>query len=262
VRADLRGVTASLEATFSCRAGEAKVSSSPPLELRGPFAERDDPPLFMLKNVTAGVFAGDRYDVTLRAEGGARVRVAAPSATKVHAMPDGCAVSRLTIEAETGSLVVYGPAPLILHRDSDFRQSTRICVAPGATAIFCEVIAFGRLASGERLALRRFSSELSVMVTDGETYHECFTLEPGEDAYAIDSALGGYGALGTLVAAGVDEALANEIRSRLPELPGSYAGVSALPAGGGLIVKVLAARMGAAVEVLRAAERAILAIRR
>jgi hypothetical protein len=39
----------------------------------------------------------------------------------------------------------------------------------------------------------------------------------------------------------------------------SYAGVCTLPARGGLIVKLLAARMDAAVEVLRAAERPILA---
>lgn len=218
-------------------------------------------PLYLLKNVTAGVFAGDCYDVTLRAEAGARVRVASASASRVCEMPDGEAESSLTIEAAAGSLVVYGPAPVILQAGADFRQSARICAAPGATVVFSEIVAFGRLASGERMAFRRFQNELTFMSAGDATpaYVERFTLSPADDAEAIDAALGGYGALGTLVYLGTDDdALAGYVRSSLPEMPGAYAGATALPSHRGVIVKVLASRPQAGFELLKAAEAAIL----
>lgn len=264
MRASSLAVAASLEATFSSARGVARVSASPPLELRGPFREVGELPLYILKNVTAGVFSGDHYDVTLRAESGARVRVNTASAAKVCEMPGGQADCRLTIEAEAGSIMRYGPAPMILQAGSDFSQTTQIQVATGATLVYSEVVAFGRLARGECLAFRRFSNELSVVIAGdaAPTYAERFTLcNPGAGG-TVGQALSGYGVLGTLIYLGPDsEALAGYLHVRLTEGPGAFGGATTLPAHQGVIVKVLASSLQTALEVLKASEATILSWR-
>jgi urease accessory protein len=250
VPADLRGVSASLEATFAISPGGVQVSASSPLELRGPFFAAADPPLFLLRNVTAGILAGDRYNVSLRSERGARVSVANTSATKVYAMPGGHAESFLSIDLAAGSYLAYTPAPVILQAGADLVQATRILVAEEATLVYSEVVVLGRLASGERCAFGRFASELSVSRAgcEGPGYLERFTLRPAWDS--IDGVLGGYGVVGTVlvIGPGVQSSYAQET---LDALDGCYAGASELPCGG-LIVRVLADRSDAALQAVEA----------
>ena len=66
----------------------ACVSARAPLELRGPFIA-DGLSSYYLRNITAGVLAGDAYRVDVTAEAGTAVRVAASSATKVYACTGG-----------------------------------------------------------------------------------------------------------------------------------------------------------------------------
>jgi len=261
VPADVSSVSAGLSATFTS-GGAPRVQSTPPLELRGPFRETDGLPLFLLRNVTAGVFAGDRYDVRLACGPGARVRVSTPSAAKVYAMPHGHAESHLTIEAGERSVVSYAPAPTILQAGCDYRQTTAVTIAAGAVALVREVVSFGRLASGERLAFRRFRSGVSItrVGASSPAYIERYTLAPADAGPQIDYALRGSGVLGTLIAAGVDAAgLIGPLRTRFDKL-GCQAGITALPHGAGLVLKVLAERADFSLGALHAAESAILEI--
>lgn len=261
--ADLAGVRATLEATFSAGAESPRVFSSPALQLRGPFSAGDGLPLFLLKNVTAGVFAEDRYDVSLTATPGARVRVSTTSATKVHSMPGGRAESHLSLNAGEGSCIVYDPAPLILQAGSDLHQTTRIVAAPGATAAVSDIVVFGRLARGERFAFRRFSNELSISRSAdlAPFFRKRFVLAPAENGAAIEAAMGGYGVLGTLIAInpGALQTL-DDVRARLVMTDGCYGGAGVLPGDEGVIVQVLASRPDAARSALRMAETAVLGL--
>lgn len=244
------GVTATLTATMPAGECVARVATTSPLELRGPFGgERTH----LLINTTAGVFGCDRYDVTLRAEPGARFRISSPSAQKVYSMPAGQGESRLTIEAAGGSEIVYLPAQVILQAGADFRQAVRIDVGRGARVIFGEVVALGRLASGERLAFRNFSSELAIAREGGAPgYFERYSLTPGEDA-RLDDALAGFGVMGTLVAVGVSADIGG-LRQVIGRA-NAWAGISRLRWEDAVVVKVLADRMDAASAVLDTAGR-------
>jgi urease accessory protein len=261
VPADLAGVRGTLEATFSGGPESPRVMTSAPLQLRGPFPSSDGLPLFLLKNVTAGVLAEDRYNVTLIATPGARARVSTASATKVHAMRHGRAEMRLSVRAEEGSCIIYDPAPVILQAGSDIHQATRIVAEPGATAVVSDVVVFGRLARGERFAFRRFSSDLSIRrCAEAPPYHsKRFVLTPDHDRAGIEAAMGDHGVLGTLIAAAPGAARnLDRIRSRLSTSDHYYAGASVLPGDEGVIVQVLASRPDAALQALLAAESAIL----
>jgi urease accessory protein len=167
----------------------------------------------------------------------------------VFEMPAGRAETHLKIEAEAGSLMMYGPAPTILQSGSDFSQSTRIQAATDASVVYSEVIAFGRLARGEHVAFRRFHTDLSVSVGGAPVYHERFVLCPGSGA-ALEGELAGHGVMGTLVCISGDSGLVAYVRHGLTRSE-IHGGASGLPGGVGCIVKVLGPTLQALTQVLQ-----------
>ena len=182
-------VHARLEAHFT--PSGARVVTESPLELRGPFY-RDAARSYFLRNVTAGIFAGDAYRIDATAEAGSTVRIASSSATKVHAMPSGHASLEVNLLAEPGSTLVWGPHATILQSDSDLRQGLDVSLASGARVLLAEVLVLGRVARGERCAFRRFESELTVSDGCRMLYEERYVLTPGKP---LSEALAGYGAV-------------------------------------------------------------------
>jgi urease accessory protein len=235
------GVRGSLHALFSSSA--ADIEARPPLELRGPFVRDGAAPSYYLNNVTTGVFAGDEYDVALRAEAGARATVTSPAATKVHAMPAGSALSRLTLEALPGSDLRYLPQPAILQCDSDYAQHTEIVAHEDARVAFADTVVLGRLAAGERLAFRRFSSRLRIRgrAVDRPFYEGRYTLEPTAAGCDLEAALAAYGVLITVIVLGRDAEPLLDLAPDLPSGEACYAGIDRLPGDRGVILRALAA---------------------
>ena len=241
-------------------AGPALRRVEAPLDLRGPFT---DPagryptrrPSFLLRNATAGVFAGDVYDVRLRTAPGATATVGSPSATQVYASVGPAASTRLRLEAEPGSSLYFVPKPTILHAAAKLDQSIELICHPGAALFFTEILVLGRLAMGERLAFERFQSQLQLRRPNGTVlFEERYTLEPQVDSHALEVAINGAGAITPIVLTGVRDlsATRERIAARLDALPDCSAGADELPDGAGLIVRGLAADARAAVGLIRA----------
>ncbi len=218
--------------------------TTPPLELRGPFLDDSTPdaaPRYFLRNVTAGVFGGDRYDVHVRAESAARVRVQPTSATRVHESHAGEAHIATHLEAMGGADLTFDAGVTILQQRSRLEQCVTLEADPAGRLRYVEVVALGRLASGERLSFSRFASSLRVCRTDGpDLYHEAFELEPGRDRTLIDAAIGGASVLGVAVILGDSRPIE---ASLLASDDTVRAGSSALPRGGGIIVRALGGRV-------------------
>jgi len=239
------GLRGRLDAAFSPShdGARAAVAATSPLELRGPL-RGDAAALFYLRNVTAGVLDGDCYEVRLRTEPGVRVQVASSSATKVFTMPVGGASSHVDLHAAPGSVIVWGPHATILQAGAAYRQSTRIHVAPGAIVLAAEVIAFGRLARGERHAFHRFDSELIVHRDACPVFEERYSLTPtplsasgeGLGEGSLAPALAGRGVLASVYALGVDAAL---LPCLDPVIDAPLAGAGALPNDAGLVARLL-----------------------
>jgi len=238
------GVHGSLEARFEAD-GRLELRTRSPLELRGPFARDDGPALYYLRNVTAGIFANDRYEVALVTQPGTRVQVASPSATRAYiAEAPACVSTR--VEALPGSHLVWGPHATILQAGANLIQRTSVVVHEGASLIAAEVLSFGRLASGERLTFSSYESEVTVESAErGLQYEERYLLQPDG---ALEAALGGHGALVCVYALGYDA-----VPELLSACPGaSYAGSSALPNGAGFVVKALVASVSSGLAVCEA----------
>lgn len=246
-------IDARLTARFSLSG--ARVNAESPLELRGPFL-RDNICSYYLRNVTAGIFAGDAYQVRATAEAGSTVRIGSTSATKVHAMPGGSACSEIHLEAEAGSSLVWGPHTTILQGGSRLRQGLRVTLHPGARVYLAEVLVLGRLARGENSAFSSFESALVVSDRGRTLYEERYVLTPGR---SLATALAGYGVVVSVYALGVT---APEVRTKLRDAvcgSSARAGVSTLPSDGGLLVRGLTPSLSSGLSLGEAALDALLA---
>ena len=83
-------------------------------------------------NPTAGILAGDRLEMHVRATEGARLCVTTPAATRAFMMRSGAAVCEQRLQAAAGSCLEYSPEPLFPHAGTTYVQRTLIEAAPDA----------------------------------------------------------------------------------------------------------------------------------
>jgi urease accessory protein len=229
------GLRAAFAARFTAEGGRqrAEVSGSPALELCGPFGSHPMP-FHYLRNTTCGIFAGDNYDVTITAEAGAQVQIASSSATKVHAMQSDAASVTTLLRARAGSLLVWGPHPLLVQAGARLRQVTRLEIEDETAVILAEVLVLGRLARGERACFDSLDYSLAIRRDGKPLFDERYSLTPGLE---LSRSLGGWGVLVSVYGAGLGQ----------PELAGEteldqdarFWGHSALPNGAGVVVRCL-----------------------
>ena len=109
-------------------------------------------------NPTAGLFAGDQLGSRVRVQGGARLRLTSPSASRPHTMTEGWAVSE-----QTGSR---------------YRQRTRIALQAGAELFFLEILAPGRVARGEVFQFAELDWDAELRIGGALAAKERFRLRP------------------------------------------------------------------------------------
>jgi urease accessory protein len=216
-----------------------------------------------LVNSTAGILQGDRLRVDVEVAEGAKAHLTTPSATKIFAMPNGAAHQETQMTVGNGAYLEYLPDQIIPFSGARFSQSTSITVAPDATLIYGEIISPGRVDRGETLAYDCLKSRLAINGSDGAPiYHENFSITP-QARFPMGIGILGSGTaptLGTLLAvtgAPVAAALLDRIRGCLEDLKGvdegSRFGVTLLPGGAGVALKITAPSAGMIRNTLRVA---------
>jgi urease accessory protein len=132
-------------------------------------------------NATAGVFAGDRLALEVSVLPGARVLLTAPSATRIHTMPNGRAEQRQSFQVAAGGWLDVMPELFIPQAGCRYRQETSIAVAPGGCLFFVETLAPGRVARGESFAFTEVAWSLNVGRGERRMLRERYTLRGGAD---------------------------------------------------------------------------------
>ena len=113
---------------------------------------------------TSGLLAGDRVEVRVAVEPGARLLLTAPSASRIHTMTTGHAEWRQDFHVAAGGTLDYWPEYLIPQAGSRYRQRSVLHGEPGGTLLWTESVAPGRVASGEIFAFTelRIATDLHV----------------------------------------------------------------------------------------------------
>ncbi len=218
-----------------------------------------------LANPTAGILQGDQLKIKVKLASGAKAHLTTQSATKVFAMPEGSASQETELTLENWAYLEYLPDQVIPFRGARFSQKTSISVAPNATLIYGEIIAPGRTARKESLAYDCFKSHLSINASNGYSiYREAFSLTPRSRCLLGRGVLGTgmsltIGTLMVVTGALKADALRDMVRDCLKDSTvtddDTTFGISLLPGGGGVGLKIMASSVASARNALNTAWR-------
>ncbi len=133
-----------------------------------------------LHNVSGGVLAGDRLALEVEVKAGAAAQITTTGATRLYRHRAGAADSEQSsrFRADDAALLEYLPDFVIPYAGSRHLQRTEIRLGRGATALWWEVLAPGRLAAGERFAFERLRVQTQVFAGARPILCEDFLLEP------------------------------------------------------------------------------------
>lgn len=134
-----------------------------------------------LANPTAGFFDGDRLDIDVTVAAGARLCLGTPAAARVYPSRSGKpATVRQRFTVAAGGSLEWMPEPFIPHAGASYRQSTEIHLEQGASLLFLEWLAPGRVAMGEAFAYRNLRWELDLFQHGHLAARERYDLRPGD----------------------------------------------------------------------------------
>lgn len=117
----------------------------------------------MQMSSSPGVLAGDVLDIDISLAKSTALSLNTQAFTRVQAMNEGESAMQTThISLAENSRLFYLPHPLVLHKDSAFKQQTQIEMGEQSELIYGEIVAIGRVLNDERFAFRQFSSHLKI----------------------------------------------------------------------------------------------------
>lgn len=197
----------------------------------------------LVQSCSGGLFEHDRVALQVKVCGGAAARVGSAAATVVHSMTRGIAVSKVRLEAESGSWLEYLPLLCILFPQASLVSELDVTLHPGALIVLTDAFLLhdpeGRARPFEVLdtcitvrdETRRLLARDRVRVTGA--------LWKGANA-GVAAIYAAQGSLLVLTRSHDAHELAGILRAALADLPDVYVGVGALPNQCGVCVRILA----------------------
>jgi urease accessory protein len=131
-----------------------------------------------LVNPSGGLVGGDQVwlEATLAAD--SHVLMTTPSATRVYRTLEAPVEQEIRLTVGPNARLEWLPEVTIPFADSKFRQTLRVDLAEGATALVWDAMASGRVARNERWSFASFENEIRITTTSGASVLERFRLEP------------------------------------------------------------------------------------
>ncbi|MDV7339580.1 urease accessory protein UreD [Terasakiella sp. A23] len=139
------------DVSFTHKDGETRLNRlyyRDPLKVLFP---RGDIPTAALVTTGGGLFGGDIYDIDIALDEGAQSLVTAQAAEKVYRSSGPDCEINVNLKVADGACLEWLPQESILFDQARFRRTTKLDLAPEASALVGEIIVFGRLASGEEV---------------------------------------------------------------------------------------------------------------
>lgn len=224
---------------------------SAPLRVLFPDTDPGDPKLGALVNVAGGLAGGDRTEFTLSLKPGACFTATTPAAEKIYRSLGAETEITNALEVEDESVCEWLPQEMILFDGAMLSRRMEMSLAAGARLLAAEMMVFGRAARGERMTRGALHDRWRVRREERLVWVDALRLARPAVALGDRFALGGAGAVATLMLALPD---AGRFRERARELA---EGGATLVAPGLLLARwmgeagAVRAALGAAITVLR-----------
>jgi len=181
----------------------------------------------MLVNTAGGMAGGDRFEIDLTVESGARLLVTSAAAEKVYRTlgADSCISAKLDVGA--GGELAWLPQETILFNGARLKRSIDVDLAADARLILAEAVIFGRAGMGEIMTEGYLLDRWRVRRGGRLIHAETMRLEGDVAGKLAQAAVAcGGGAAASVLVAPADEAIATAGRNVSPQCRGEV-GVSA-----------------------------------
>jgi urease accessory protein len=110
----------------------------------------------VLVNTAGGIAGGDRFDIEIAVNEGARLTLTTAAAEKVYRAPADAARLSIALKVAAGAHLAWLPQETILFDRAKISRSIDIDLAEGASLLLCEIVVFGRTAMGETMRYGSF----------------------------------------------------------------------------------------------------------
>ena len=215
-----------------------------PFHVCRPHTFAGDPPgmvTLYLQSLSGGIYEHERLSLTITAGAETRAHVTSQASTIVQSMQDGRAELAVSMEAGEGALLEYIPDPLILFPRADLATALTVRRHEAAQVILADAF-LAHDPEGRGRPFARLDSRLEVEAPDGRLLaRDRFVLsgEAYRDGLSHERAGGALATLVVLSGSDLIEPLLAALRGALEDLPGTYAGASALPNDCGVRARLL-----------------------
>ena len=174
---------AQLHLAFSAAPGGTRLhclEQEPPWKVVRAFPNPAGESLVHLNNVSGGILGGDRLGLRIELGPGAAAQITTTGSTRVYRPRDNAADALLISEIHlgTGALLEYLPDSIIPFQGARVEQRTDVHLERGATLLWWEIVAPGRVASGESFAYESLRLNTRICSQGQPIYIDRMRLDP------------------------------------------------------------------------------------
>jgi len=147
------GVSGVAEIGFAVSDGAIRLNhlyEKNPLRVLFPTPAVDDVPVAVLVTTSGGLVAGDRIDIKVKVQKGAKAHVTASAAEKIYRSTKATTHINQMLATETDGWLEFLPPETILFNGARLRRDTRVVLHENTGFLGGGIIVFGRIAMGER----------------------------------------------------------------------------------------------------------------
>lgn len=167
-----------------------------------------------------GIVGGDQLAIDADAGAAAHAFLTSPGAAKWYRANGKVSQQRVALAGGAGSAIEWMPQETIFYNEAQVRMVHEVDLAPDARYIGCEILCFGRSASGERFTRGQIAQQTSIRRGGKLLWWEQGVLRGGSAAIDSVFGLGGATVCATLIGVGapLTAALLAAIRAIDPQL--------------------------------------------
>ncbi|HEX8874741.1 MAG TPA: urease accessory protein UreD [Nitrosospira sp.] len=172
-----------------------------------------------------GVVGGDQLEIAVKVGPAGRAQVATPGAAKWYKANGHVSRQDVTLDIDSGGSLEWFPQETIFFDDVHVELEHNVTLGKEATYIGCEILCFGRTASGESFDSGRIGQRIAIRREGKLIWYEQLVLTGGSPAMTNPLLLAGGTVCATLIASGQTVSAA--------VLEAAREGASAIAASGG-----------------------------
>ncbi len=180
----------------------------------------------ILLHTAGGLVGGDRLSAKIHLQPHTQALITTATASKIYRSNGAESMQNIDIRIDEGASLEWFPQETIAFAESQYRQTTRIELAPSATCTMWEIVRFGRTARGEKFLDSNWRSHTEVWRDQMPLWIDRQYLHGKLETLQSLNALNGYAIAASFVFVGanVEPELITQIRSTWED--GNYQGTS------------------------------------